>query len=372
MKDNPLKKVGTLGQSIWLDYIRRDLIVSGKLKHLIEEDGLRGMTSNPSIFEKAIADSHDYDKDIQGKVLEGKSIKSIYESISQQDVQSAADQFRPLYDKTEGKDGYVSLEVNPHLAHDTKGTIEEARRLWSALKRPNVLIKVPATEEGLPVIQQLISEGINVNVTLLFGIPRYRHVVEAYLKGFEARMIQEKPVKMAGSVASFFLSRIDVLVDPLLEKFIVKGGKEAELAKMLHGQIAIASAKVAYQVYKQIFNSVRFKKLADKGAFTQRLLRASTSTKNPAYSDVKYIDSLIGKDTVNTVPLETLDDYRDHGKPKNRIEEEVVKAQWMLDQLPELGINIDNLTQQLENEGVEKFSISFDKLMDALEKAVKK
>ena len=190
MKDNPLKKVGTLGQSIWLDYIRRDLIVSGKLKHLIEEDGLRGMTSNPSIFEKAIADSHDYDKDIQGKVLEGKSIKSIYESISQQDVQSAADQFRPLYDKTEGKDGYVSLEVNPHLAHDTKGTIEEARRLWSALKRPNVLIKVPATEEGLPVIQQLISEGINVNVTLLFGIPRYRQVVEAYLKGIEARMIQ--------------------------------------------------------------------------------------------------------------------------------------------------------------------------------------
>jgi transaldolase len=367
MKDNPLKKVGTLGQSIWLDYIRRDLIVSGKLKDLIEEDGLRGMTSNPSIFEKAIADSHDYDKDIQGMVGEGKSVKAIYESISQQDVQSAADQFRPLYDKTEGKDGYVSLEVNPHLAHDTKGTIEEARRLWSALNRPNVLIKVPATEEGLPVIQQLISEGINVNVTLLFGIPRYRQVVESYLKGIEARAIQEKPVKMVASVASFFLSRIDVLVDPLLEKFIVKGGKDAELAKMLHGQIAVASAKVAYQVYKEIFDSIRFNKLVDKGAFTQRLLWASTSTKNPAYSDVKYIDSLIGKDTINTVPLETLDDYRDHGKPKDRIEEEVVKAQ-----LPALGISIDNLTQQLENEGVKKFSISFDKLMDALDKAVKK
>jgi transaldolase len=372
MKDNPLKKVGTLGQSIWLDYIRRDLIVSGKLKDLIEEDGLRGMTSNPSIFEKAIADSHDYDKDIQGMVGEGKSVKAIYESISQQDVQSAADQFRPLYDKTEGKDGYVSLEVNPHLAHDTKGTIEEARRLWSALNRPNVLIKVPATEEGLPVIQQLISEEINVNVTLLFGIPRYRQVVESYLKGIEARAIQEKPVKMVASVASFFLSRIDVLVDPLLEKFIVKGGKDAELAKMLHGQIAVASAKVAYQVYKEIFDSIRFNKLVDKGAFTQRLLWASTSTKNPAYSDVKYIDSLIGKDTINTVPLETLDDYRDHGKPKDRIEEEVVKAQWMLDQLPALGISIDNLTQQLENEGVKKFSISFDKLMDALDKAVKK
>ncbi len=372
MKDNPLKKVGVLGQSIWLDYIRRDLLVSGELKRMIKEDGLRGMTSNPSIFEKAIADSHDYDKDIQVMVREGKDVKAIYESISQQDVRSAADQFRPLYNETEGKDGYVSLEVNPHLAHDTKGTIEEARKLWAALNRPNVLIKVPATKEGLPVIQQLISEGINVNVTLLFGIPRYRQVVEAYLKGIEARANQEKPVKMVASVASFFLSRIDVLVDPMLEKFIVKGGKDAELAKMLHGQIAIASAKAAYQIYKELFDSVRFKKLADQGAFTQRLLWASTSTKNPKYSDVLYIDSLIGKDTINTIPLETLDAYRDHGNPKDRIEQEVVKAQWMLDQLPNLSISIDHLTQQLENEGVEKFSISFDKLMKALEKAVQK
>jgi transaldolase len=372
MKDNPLKKLETLGQSIWLDYIRRDLVVSGKLRRMIEEDGLRGMTSNPSIFEKAIADSHDYDEDIRVMVLEGKDIKAIYEALSQRDVQSAADEFRPRYDKTEGRDGYVSLEVNPHLAHDTRGTMEEARRLWAALNRPNVFIKVPATGEGLPIIQQLISEGINVNVTLLFGIPRYRQVVEAYLAGIEARANQAKPVKTVASVASFFVSRIDTLIDPLLEKIIAQGGEDADSAKMLHGQVAIACAKVAYQIYKKIFGSDRFRRLADKGARTQRLLWASTSTKNPEYSDVKYIESLIGRDTVDTAPVETLDDYRDHGEPKDRIEQEVVKARWMLDRLPELGISIDKVTQQLEDEGVEKFSKSFDRLMETLEKAVQK
>jgi transaldolase len=372
MKDNPLRKLETLGQSIWLDYIRRDLIVSGELRRLIEEDGLRGMTSNPSIFEKAIAGSHDYDEDIRAMVLEGKSVKAIYEALSQRDVQSAADEFRPLYDKTEGIDGYVSLEVNPHLAHDTRGTMEEARRLWAALNRPNVFIKVPATAEGLPVIQQLISEGINVNVTLLFGIPRYRQVVEAYLAGVEARVIQAKPVKTVASVASFFVGRIDAMVDPLLEKFIAQGGEDADLAKMLRGQLAIASAKAAYQIYKEIFDNDRFRKLADKGARSQRLLWASTSTKNPEYSDVKYIEALIGRDTVDTAPVETLDDYRDHGEPKDRIEEEVAKARWTLERLPELGIDIDAVTQQLEDEGVEKFSKSFDKLMETLEKTAQK
>ncbi len=369
MKDNPLRKLGTLGQSIWLDYIRRDLIVSGGLRRLIEEDGLRGMTSNPSIFENAIAGSHDYDEDIRVMVLEGKGVRAIYEALSQRDVQSAADEFRPVYDKTEGIDGYVSLEVNPHLAHDTHGTMQEARRLWAALNRPNVLIKVPATAEGLPVIQQLISEGINVNVTLLFGIPRYRQVVEAYLAGVESRAAQGKPVKHLASVASFFVSRIDALVDPLLENLIAQGGEDADLAKTLHGQVAIANAKVAYQIYQEIFDSDRFRGLADKGSHTQRLLWASTSTKNPDYSDVKYVEALIGRDTVDTAPVETLDDYRDHGEPKDRIEQEVVKACWMLNQLPELGISIDNVTQQLEDEGVEKFSKSFDKLMETLEKA---
>jgi transaldolase len=281
-------------------------------------------------------------------------------------VQSAADEFRPLYDKTDGRDGFVSLEVNPHLAHDTRGTTEEGRRLWAALNRPNVLIKVPATANGLPAIQQLIGEGISVNVTLLFGLPRYRQVVEAYLAGVEARAAQGKPVKHLASVASFFVSRIDALVDPLLEKIMARGGKEADLAKAARGQTAIASAKMAYRIYQEIFGSDRFKKLAAQGARAQRLLWASTSTKNPDYSDVKYVEALIGPDTVDTAPLETLDAYRDHGEPKARIEQDVEEARRLLARLPELGIGIDDVTRQLEDEGVEKFNKPFDKLMETL------
>jgi transaldolase len=366
MSVNALKELGTLGQSLWLDYIRRDLIASGKLRRLIEKDGLRGMTSNPSIFEKAIADSHDYDEDIRAIAFSGKGAETIYETLSQQDVQDAADEFRPLYDRTDGKDGYVSLEVNPHLAHDTKGTIEEARRLWAALGRPNVLIKVPATANGLPAIQQLIGEGISVNVTLLFGLPRYRQVAEAYIAGLEARAAQGQPLKHLASVASFFVSRIDALVDPLLEKLIAQGCKESDLARKAHGQIAIASARMAYQDYKEIFAGDRFRKLAMKGARVQRLLWASTGAKNPNYSDVKYVEALIGPDTVNTVPLETLNAYRDHGEPKTRLEHDVKEAHWLLEQLPELGIDIDNVTRQLEDEGVEKFIKPFDKLMETV------
>jgi len=366
MKNNPLKQLGTLGQSIWLDDIRRDMITGGGIRHLIEEDGLRGITSNPSIFEKAIADSHDYDKDIRAMALNGTGAKEIYEALSQGDVRSAADEFRPLYDRTDGKDGYVSLEVNPHLAHDTKGTLEEARLLWAALNRPNVLIKVPATADGLPVIRQLISEGINVNVTLLFGLPRYRQVAEAYLSGLEARVAQSKDVKHIASVASFFLSRIDALVDPLLEKLIAQGGKNAALAKREHGQVAIASAKMAYQIYKEIFSSARFEKLAARGARAQRLLWASTSTKNPDYSDVKYVEAIIGADTVTTVPLETMDAYRDHGNPKACLEQDVEAARRVLERLPELGISIDEVTQQLVDEGIEKFNKPFDKLMETV------
>jgi transaldolase len=368
MKTNPLKQLDTLGQSLWLDYIRRDLITSGRLQHMIQEDGIRGMTSNPSIFEKAIAESDGYDEAIRALVLREKSAKEIYETITERDVQSAAYEFVSLYEKTDGSDGYVSLEVNPHLAHDTKGTIEEARRLWRSLNRPNVFIKVPATVEGLPAIQLLICEGISVNVTLLFGLPRYRRVVDAYIAGIEARVAKGKPVKQVASVASFFVSRIDALVDPLLERLIAQGGKEADIAKTVRGQVAVASAKMAYQMYKEIFSAERFKKLAAQGARTQRLLWASTGTKNPDYSDVKYIEALIGPETVNTVPLDTIDAYRDHGDPTARLELEVQESDSIMERLADLGISIDDATQQLENEGVRKFEEPFDKLMEVLTK----
>jgi len=368
MKENPLKKLETLGQSIWLDYIRRDLITNGELLELIENDGLRGMTSNPAIFQKAIAESTIYDADIHKMTSEKKEINAIYEAISQKDVQKAADVFRSLYEKTKGEDGYVSLEVNPHLANDTKGTIEEGRRLWTALDRPNVLIKVPATAEGLPAIRQLISEGINVNVTLLFGLPRYREVAEAYIDGLELRLNQGKTINKIASVASFFLSRIDTLVDPIMEKIIESDDKKKEIDKPALGEVAISSARLAYQIYKEVFGSARFKKLEEKGARVQRLLWASTSNKNPNYSDIKYIEALIGANTVNTVPPQTMDAYRDHGDPKLTIERHLNKAERTLKSLPELGIDIDMVTQQLEDEGIGKFNEPFDKLMEALAK----
>ena len=265
MKDNPLLKLREFGQSIWMDYISRHVINSGELRQLIEGDGLCGVTSNPSIFDKAIAGSHDYDDAIRSLACAGRNIAEIYQALTVEDVQMAADLFRPTYNRLERGDGFVSLEVNPHLAHDSRGSIDEARRLWAALNRPNVFIKIPATLEGLPAIRQLISEGINVNVTLLFGLPRYREVAEAYLAGLEDRAAGGLPVKGIASVASFFLSRIDVLIDPLLEKIMADGGPEAATAARLHGQIAIASAKMAYLIYKGIFDGDRFRRLSAQG-----------------------------------------------------------------------------------------------------------
>ncbi|HKL96438.1 MAG TPA: transaldolase [Paludibacteraceae bacterium] len=357
MKNNPLKKLEALGQAIWFDYIRCDLMTSGELQRLIDEDGLRGITSNPSIFQKAIAESNLYDSDIAGEALAGKDSTAIYEAISQRDVQQAADMFKSVYEKTNAKDGYVSLEVNPHLAHDTKGTIDEARLLWKNLNRPNVLIKVPATLEGVPAIRQLISEGININVTLIFSVARYKAVLDAYIGGISDRLKLGKPIKNIASVASFFLSRIDAVVDPLLEKLA------PVTSQKLRGQVAVSSAKQAYQIYQEAFENREFLKL---GAAPQRLLWASTSPKDPTYSDIKYVEALIGSNTVNTVPPETLAAYRDHGNPALLLETDVEKATQVLSELPKIGINLNAITDKLENDGVASFKQAYDKLIDAI------
>ena len=367
MNKNHLLELESFGQSIWLDYLRRNALENGEIEHWINQDGASGLTSNPSIFEKAIVDSRDYDNTIRVMAHEGKSIEEIYEALTIEDIQQAADLFRPIYDRLEGGDGFVSLEVSPQLAHDTAGTITEARKLWAAVNRPNLFIKVPATLEGLPAIQQLIGEGINVNITLLFGLPRYREVAEAYLVGLETRAAHGNPLSRVSSVASFFLSRIDTLVDPILEKLRLEGGPLAEIVAGLHGQVAIASAKVAYQIYQEIFSSERYQKLAHMGARTQRLLWASTGTKNQEYSDVKYIETLICRETINTVPPETLSAYREHGKPASQLENGVQEAYHVMEGLQQAGINIDALTQKLEDDGVTKFKQAFEQLMAALQ-----
>ncbi len=367
MNNNPLLDIQALGQSIWQDFISREVIRTGALLRRIEEEGLRGVTSNPAIFNEAIGGSQDYDDDIRELARQGKSTMQIYETLTVRDVGDAADLLRPLYDESEGRHGFVSLEVNPHLARDIDGTLSEAHHLWQTVNRPNVMIKVPATREGLTCIEQLIRDGINVNVTLLFGLPRYREVAQAYIAGLTARAQQGEPLEHVASVASFFLSRIDVLVDPMLEERIQDGGPAADTAAKLRGQVAVASAKQAYQIYKEIFMGADFRRLTDKGALTQRVLWASTSTKNPDYPDVKYVEALIGPETVNTLPQETLDAYRDHGRPAPRLEEDLSEAEWVLRTLPELGIDIDRVTGQLVHEGIEKFNKPYDSLIQTLE-----
>jgi transaldolase len=366
MIGNPLQQLGVLGQSIWIDYIRRNLISSGGLRRLIVQDGLRGMTSNPAIFGHALSTGEEYNADILAMDIEGISVEAIYEALSQQDVRAAADEFGPLFQRSDGRDGFVSLEVNPHLAHDTSRTIVEARRLWAALNRPNVMIKVPATSSGIVAIEQLISEGININVTLLFGLPRYRLAAEAYIAGIERRAAQGKSIEHVASVASFFVSRIDTLVDSQLEKLALSGTKQGDWAVKLRGKTAVASAKLAYQIHKEIFGGERFGNLAAIGANVQRLLWASTGTKNPKYNDTKYVEELIGPATVNTLPVETLDAYRDHGKPELRLERDIEGARLALATLAELNIDIDAITLQLEDEGVEKFNEPYDKLLKIL------
>ena len=369
---NPLRELTTYGQSVWLDFIQRRFVSGGGLSRLVREDGVRGMTSNPAIFEKAIAGTGDYDEAIRTLAQTRHTAEDVYWSLAIEDVQAAADVFRPVYDEMDGADGFVSLEVSPRLAHDTEGSIASARELWRRVNRPNAFIKIPGTRAGLPAIQQCIEDGININVTLLFGLPRYRDVAEAYIRGLEARAARGDSIDRVTSVASFFLSRIDVLVDPQLETMVKGGGARAQRASGLVGEVAIASAKIAYQMYKEIFHGARFAALAAKGARPQRLLWASTSTKNPAYSDVKYVEPLIGANTINTMPPETVDAYRDHGRPAARLEDDVVHARQVLTNLAELGIDIDQVTQQLEDEAVAKFDKPFDSLMAALGKKMAK
>jgi len=367
MPNNPLNRLAALGQSVWLDYIHRDLFSSGQLRALIAQDSLTGMTSNPAIFEKAIAQSTAYDEQIVALSSAGKDVGAIYEQLSLQDVQQAADEFRGVFDATRGQDGYVSLEVNPHLAHDSAGTVIEARHLRAALKRPNVFIKVPGTRAGLAAIRQLIGEGISINVTLLFSLPRYREVIDAFLAGLEARVAQGAPIDSVASVASFFISRIDALVDPMLDALVAAGDTRANQAKALRGEVAIASAKLAYEMHREVFAQERFTALKARGAQVQRLLWASTSTKDKRYSDLKYVEALIGANTVDTLPLETLLAYRDHGQPQSRLLERMDHAHAVLDQLPKLGVDLAAVTQQLEDEGVTKFNQPFDQLMQAVQ-----
>lgn len=362
MATNRIKQVHEFGQSIWLDFIDRPIMNSGKLQQMIDEDGLRGITSNPAIFEKAISSSDEYDDDIRELASQRQSNEAIFYGLAVKDIQQAAHLFAPVYeDKVDGADGFVSLEVSPRLARDTDGTLQQARELWRQVGRPNVMIKIPGTAEGLPAIRQALADGININVTLLFSLERYEAVAEAYISGLEDRVAAGQPVDQLASVASFFLSRIDTLIDPILDD---KGLAD------LKGEVAIASAKKAYEIYKRLFGSERFKKLADKGATPQRLLWASTGTKDPAFSDVKYVDALIGPDTVDTVPMETLDAYRDHGNPASRLEDELNKATETLERVKQAGLDLPALTQQLEDEGIDKFNKPYDKLLAAIDKQV--
>ena len=355
---NPLNELRQHGQSIWLDLLNREIMNSGKLKKLIDNDDLRGMTSNPSIFEKAISGSKDYNDDIEKIAQKNEDPIDAFFEIAIKDIQRAADIFRPVFDQTNGKDGFVSLEVSPYLARDTKETINQARELWKKVNRQNVMIKIPGTKEGMEAIKQCTADGINVNITLLFGLPSYKHVIDAYLSGLEERVKQGKPIDQIASAASFFLSRIDVMVDPMLKE---KG------AAHLQGEIAIASARKAYQIYLDCINNNRFLELEKKGAQRQRLLWASTSTKNPEYSDVKYVEALIGKDTINTLPMETIDAFRDHGKVEDTLTTHIDKAQSAMRNLAKAGIDINQITQKLEDEGIEKFNKAFDNLLKAIE-----
>jgi transaldolase len=367
---NPLLALKTAGQSVWLDSIRRGHILSGDLRRLVQEDGISGETSNPAIFEKAIVGSSDYDGAIAQALAGGQSALQVYETLAVEDVRLAAAVLRDVYDQTAGADGYVSLEVSPRHAYDTAGTIAEARRLWARVDRFNLMVKIPATPEGLRAVEQCLYEGINVNVTLLFAVPVYEEVAWTYIRALERRVAEGQPIHGLASVASFFVSRIDTLADRwIAEKSAATKdrGFQAELAS-LEGRTAIANAKRAYQRFRSIFSHPRFLALATKGARVQRPLWASTSTKDPRYSDVLYVETLVGPDTVTTLPFETIDAFRDHGKVRATIEEDVEGAERTLDGLEKAGICLKDVTDEVLREGVAKFAEPFEKLIRAIER----
>src|SRR6478609_3080873 len=368
----PLKELLKFGQSVWLDYIRRDLLASGELKRLIDEDGLRGMTSNPTIFEKAIAGGKLYD-DLLNSLRPRTDLdaKGRFEVLAIRDIQDAADMFRPVYESTKRRDGYVSIEVSPYLARDMKGSLEEARRLWKSVGRENVMVKIPGTVEGLPAIQQAISEGININITLLFAQDVYVKVAEAYIAGLEQFAKNGGDVSRMASVASFFISRIDSAVDAIIETRLKasKDAREQEQLKSIQGKVAIANGKQTYEKYQTIFSTPRWKALAAKGAQTQRVLWASTSTKNPAYRDVLYVEELIGPDAVDTIPPATLDAFRDHGKTRASLTEDLASAHKTMESAAKVGISMKEVTDKLTDDGVRLFSEAFDKLLEAVEKS---
>jgi transaldolase len=370
MSVNPLKTLVELGQSVWYDYIRRDLYQGPELTRLIEEDGLRGMTSNPSIFEKAIAETELYDADIRRLAAKGASPAATFESIAVEDVRHAAEKFQRVYEATGGDDGFVSIEVRPQLARDTEGSIAEARRLWKACDRLNVMVKIPATEEGIPAIRRCLSEGININITLLFSVPRYREVIDAYLAAMEERVASGQPVDRIRSVASFFVSRVDTNVDKKLHAIASDAGRSArerQRARDLRGKVAIANARIAYQAFEEVFRGPRFARLEQKGVRLQRPLWASTSTKDPAYPELCYVDALVAPDTVNTMPPETFHAYKDHGDPRIRIHHDLPGAHSFFRELRELSIDENQISQELEDEGVRKFVEFHDKLLKVIE-----
>jgi transaldolase len=366
---NPLLQLKELGQSVWYDNIDRAQLASGQFKRMLDEDGVVGVTANPTIFQKSISSGHAYDEQMQQLIREGKSTSEIYEALVIRDIQTVADLLRPIYDRTGGKDGYVSLEVSPELAHNTEGTISEVRRFWQMVDRPNLMIKIPATPEGIPAIHQALYEGKNINITLIFSIESYRNVTNAYLEALEERNSEGKDISHIASVASFFVSRVDTLVDKLLDEKskATNNAEEQARLKALQGKAAIANARLVYEDFKRIFSTPRFESLKHAGAHVQRPLWASTSTKNPAYRDVLYAEELIGPDTVDTMPLETIEKFRDHGRVRYSVEDNIEDAHKTLDALEKLGIHYAQFTQQLLDEGVQKFADSFHELFTGIE-----